>query len=69
MKENIFPETDVKNKIINKNASMLHHLKTIYKWVHHEEKASPMKLSVKKEEKNRRTVLPDTANKLFGRRN
>lgn len=68
VKDNIFPENGIKNKVINKNASMFHQLKTIYNWVHHERQASPMTLSVKKEEKSRSTVLPNSANNLFNQR-
>lgn len=69
VKNNVLLYSEGKNKLVNKNASILHQLNCIYKWINnYDGHDKGLIFSEKQEGYNFNTVLPDTATKLFGSR-
>ena len=73
VKNSIVWHSDSKNLIVNRNASVLHQLNSIYKWINSDYLWDSSVMdeldSISKFNTNtKQTILPVTANKLFGRR-
>lgn len=66
VKNNVIEVPETKHSNINKNASLLQQLNTIYKWVNNCETYDSPELYTAKIHLN--SVLPENTNKLFGSR-
>lgn len=67
VKNNVLLFSEGKHKFINKNASLLHQLNVIYKWVNNQD-GKDMGLHISSDDYNFNTVLPESSLNLFGSR-
>ena len=73
IKSNIIWYNDNKHSVINRNASVLQQLNNVYKWINNDylkdtSIADQIDQISKFNADTRNTVLPEAANRLFGRR-